>query len=653
MAVLTWQNVNAPDLSGASQVIGQNGQNIGGAFNDLAAGLGAFNQARQDRADVAAIQAASQITDSAAYTRALKDGSILRNAGIDPNMISGRAAELLAARQGTLLNNDFNQAQIDNQRADNDMALKRFEAEQAQAKTDNERSDYRFGREQAGDTRADQLRADEDAARQLMFAVNQAGTDQAGARQMVMGANVSDRVKQSVLGSLGLGGGVIKLSQPGAAGSRRTGASSYFGANSDDFIHPELDLATQNFGYAYDFGQKLKQTTAGKIGKGNLGTSATGAYQVTGSTMQRLAKEEFGDNWREVPFTFENQSKLAERLFNESKGGNLKAVWEGLPDATPGAYKDMTFEEFQREVLPRESGLTLDEARAQSVQNRIGQVKADSQLVNDRMSQAANQRLGNIDLDQYMKDLNNKNPDLTAAASRALKENPALQGTDLNQVATWLKVIMDKAAKTKTPEGKRTDMSAMAATHVLYAALRPDEGWTDVTWGWDAASNYKFDEELVDKTLREINSGDVAGRAAVARDTESDRDILMANLKALEAAEKDLESIRQADAAGNPVSQKVRNDAAAALSKALKRVEDTNAALDQKQRPALIPNAATQAELDRIQREGYFTGIPPVSGSASPIAGGIPTPRAHPVGNGVSAAKALQDTILNRPPVQK
>lgn len=653
MAVLTWQNVNAPDLSGAAQVIGQNGQNIGSAFNDLAAGLGAFNQARQDRADAAAIQAASQITDSAAYTQALKEGSILRNAGIDPNMISGRAAELLAARQKTLLGNDFDQAQIENQRADNDMALKRFEAEQAQAKIDNERSQYRFGREQASDTRADQLRADEDAARQLMFAVNQAGTDPAGARQIVANANVSDRVKQSVLGSLGLGGGVIKLSQPGAAGSRRTGASSYFGANSDDYIHPELDLATQNFGYAYDFGQQLKKVTAGKIGKGNLGTSATGAYQFIGSTMQRLAKEEFGDNWREVPFTFENQSKLAERLFNESKGGNLKAVWEGLPDATPGAYKDMTFEEFQREVLPRESGITLEEARAQSDQTRIGQVKAASQLVNDRMSQAANQRLGNIDLDRYMKDLNNKNPDLTAAASKALKENPALQGTDLNQVATWLKVIMDKAAKTKTPEGKRTDMSAMAATHVLYAALRPDEGWTDVTWGWDAASNYKFDEKLVDKTLRDINSGDVAGRAAVARDTESDRDSLMASLKALEAAEKDQERIRQADAAGNPVSQSVRNDAAAALSKALKRVEDTNAALDQKQRPALIPNAATQEELDRIQREGYFTGIPPVSGSAPAAAGGVPTPRARPVGNGVSAAQALQNAILNRPPVQK
>ena len=652
MAVLTWQNVNAPDLSGAAQVIGQNGQNIGSAFNDLAAGLGVFNQARQDRADAAAIQAASQITDSAAYTRALKEGSILRNAGIDPNMISGRAAELLAARQGTLLNNDFNQAQIDNQRADNDMALKRFEAEQAQAKTDNERSQYRFGREQASDTRADQLRADEDAARQLMFAVNQAGTDQSGARQMVMNANVNDRVKQMVLGSLGLGGGVIKLSQPGSAGTPIRGADAVYGYG--QYGAPNRPLSQGTFGEAHDFGQSLIPATRGQVGAGpDKGTSAVGAYQMIGDTMERYASKVLGKNWRDQPFTFENQSKVAEAIFNDSKDGNLKAVWASLPDATPGAYKNMSWEEFQREVLPRESSITLEEARAQDAQARVDQVKATSQLVNDRLSQAANQRLGNIDLDRYMKDLNNKNPDLTAAASKALKENPALQGTDLNQVARWLSVIMDKAAATKTPDGKKLDMSAMAATHVLSAALRPDKGWTDVTWGWDAASNYKFDEKLVDKTLREINSGDVAGRAAVARDTESDRDSLMASLKALEAAEKDQERIRQADAAGNPVSQKVRNDAAAALSKALKRVEDTNAALDQKQRPALIPNAATQAELDRIQREGYFTGIPPVSGSAPAAAGGVPTPRARPVGNGVSAAQALQNAILNRPPVQR
>lgn len=648
MTVLTWRNVDTPNLAGAAQVVGEAGRGMGTAFNDLAAGLGAFNQARTDRADAAAIQAASRITDSGQYAQALQEGSILRNAGIDPNMISGKAAELLAGRQKDLLGADFTKAQIANQVVDNEAARKRFEAEQAQQIITNKRDDYRFGRQQAADLRADEQLADTKAAQELLFAVNQAGTDQAGARQLVMGANVSDRVKQSVLGSLGLGGGVIKLSSPGAAGARRTGASSYFGANSDDFIHPEQDLATQNFGYAYDFGQQLKQATAGKIGKGKLGTSATGAYQFIGSTMQRLAKEEFGDNWREVPFTFENQSKLAERLFNESKGGNLKAVWEGLPDDRVGAYKDMTFEEFQREVLPRESGITLEEARAQDDQNRIGQAKATAQLVTDDLNQAANQRLGNIQLDKFQKDLQNDNPDLSTAAAKAIKENPALKGTELNTVANWLSFIQQRASATKTP------MSASAATHVLSAALRPDRGITDFTiFDPDAESGFKFDEGLVDQTLRAINSGDVTGRAVVARDTASDRDKLATSLKALEAAEKDQERIRKADAAGNPVSQSVRNDAAAALSKALKRVEDTNAAINQKQKPTLIPNAASQAELDRAQREAYFTGIPPVAGMASPVVGGVPTAGARPIGNGVSAAQALQDALRNRPPVQR
>ena len=573
MAVLTWQNVNAPDLSGAAQVIGQNGQNIGGAFNDLAAGLGAFNQARTDRADAAAIQAASQITDSAAYTQALRDGSILRNAGIDPNTISGRAAELLASRQKTLLGNDFDQAQIENQRADNDMALKRFEAEQAQAKIDNERSNYRFGREQASDTRADQLLADQDVGRQLLFTINQAGTDLAGARQMVANSNANDRVKQSVLGSLGLGGGVIKLSQPGAAGSRRTGASSYFGANSDDFVHPELDLATQNFGYAYDFGQQLKKATAGKIGKGNLGTSATGAYQFIGSTMQRLAEEEFGDNWREVPFTFENQSKLAERLFNESKGGNLKAVWEGLPDATPGAYKNLSFEEFQREVLPRESDMTLDEIRNQEAEvhqaqlvNRVNQSVAAADAIDKGMAGNAAQRLGNIDLNQFFKDSENKDPDLTKAAANATKEYPSLKGTELNMVARWLNQIQEKASATGTP------LTAQQATHILGASMSPSG-----TISWHpfngAESGLHFDEDKMEQVLIDVSQGGNLGRSIVSKQIASDREVYSSATAALAQATKDAQALREREAQGLPVAPDVRKRVQDAIDKALTKHE--------------------------------------------------------------------------------
>lgn len=649
MAVLTWRNVDAPNLAGAAQVVANNGQNIGSAFNDLAAGLGAFNQARTDRADAAAIQAASQITDSGQYAQALQDGSILRNAGIDPNMVSGRAAQLLAGRQDTLLGNDFRQAQIENQRADNEMARDRFKAEQAQAVIDNQRADYRFGREQAADALADKSQADKEAAQQLLFDVNQRGLDQAGARQRVMGANVSDRVKQSVLGSLGLGGGVIKLSQPSAVSGQHSGLDAYYSSTSNNpYILPDRPLSQGTFREAYDFGQRLRDKTAGEIGQGNKGTSAIGAFQITGETFDDFAKPVLGEDWGNLKFNYENQAKVAEAIFNARKGGNLKDTWASLPDATPGAYKDMSWEEFQRILLPLESGATLDEVRAQDAQARIGEAKATAQMVTDDLNQAANQRLGNIQLDKFQKDLQNDNPDLSTAAAKAMKENPALAGTDLNTVANWIATIQQKASATKTP------MSASAATHVLSAALRPDQGFMDFSITEpDAASGFKFDEKLVDQTLRAINSGDVTGRAVVARDTASDRDRLAANLKALEAAEQDQERIRQADAAGNAVSEKVRNDAAAALAKALKRVEDTNAAINQKQRPARIPNAVSQAELDRIQREAYFTGIPPVSAMASPVVGGVPVTGTRPVANGVSAAQALQDAIRNRPPTQR
>lgn len=617
MAVLTWRNVDTPNLAGAAQVVGEAGRGMGTAFSDLAAGLGAFNQARTDRADAAAIQAASQITDSGQYAQALQEGSILRNAGIDPNMISGKAAELLAGRQKDLLGADFTKAQIANQVADNEMARKRFEAEQAQQIITNKRDDYRFGRQQAADLRADEQLADTKAAQELLFAVNQAGTDAAGARQLVNSANVSDRVKQSVLGSLGLGGGVLKLATPGTGVPGR-GADAVYG--NGQFGAPELPLSSQNFGYAHDFGQSLIEPTRGKVGAGvDKGTSAVGAYQFIGDTMETYAKKVFGDNWREVPFTFENQSKIAEALFDDSKGGNLQAVWAGLPDARPGAYKDMSFEEFQRTVLPLESGVTLEEARAQDEQTRVAGVQATSKLVDEMLNTSLNQRLGNIQLDKYQKDLQNDNPDLSVAAEKAIKENPALKGTDLNQVAEWLSVIQQKASATGTP------MSASAATHVLGAAMRPDTGILDFDYFGtrDAASGFIFDKDLVDQTLQDINSGGALGRGVVARDSQADKQKLTAAATALSSAVKDMQTIREREAAGQPVTAAVRERAATALSKALKRNEDLNASIAAKQQPATVPTVAekrseAQRKLDEAAAR-FQTPISPGAQATRPM----------------------------------
>ena len=77
------------------------------------------------------------------------------------------------------------------------------------------------------------------------------------------------------------------------------------------------------------------------------GSSAVGAYQFTQETVERLAPKVFGSEWKNTIFTKENQDKLAEVLFNESKNGNLKAIWQGLPNATPGAYKDVPWSQMK------------------------------------------------------------------------------------------------------------------------------------------------------------------------------------------------------------------------------------------------------------------------------------------------------------------
>ncbi|HSC51981.1 MAG TPA: hypothetical protein VLC98_00050 [Phnomibacter sp.] len=132
---------------------------------------------------------------------------------------------------------------------------------------------------------------------------------------------------------------------------------------------PDIPLSEGTFGYAHDFGQTLIDKTRGQVGAGpNLGTSAVGAYQMIGSTMENYAKRAFGENWREVPFTFENQQAVAKEIYNDAvRSGDVSKVW---PTARRGDYSNISFEDFSREVLPRESGLSYDSEMAESAPTR-------------------------------------------------------------------------------------------------------------------------------------------------------------------------------------------------------------------------------------------------------------------------------------------
>jgi hypothetical protein len=127
-----------------------------------------------------------------------------------------------------------------------------------------------------------------------------------------------------------------------------------------EFGRPEKPITKMTIGEAMEFGDTiLKPATRaagiGKIDGKTVGTSAIGAYQIVGTTMRQVAPEVFGENWKSVPMTIENQDKLGKYLFEKSKNGNLKRVWEGLPDTRPGAYADLSWNDMKRIIHRYES----------------------------------------------------------------------------------------------------------------------------------------------------------------------------------------------------------------------------------------------------------------------------------------------------------
>lgn len=131
---------------------------------------------------------------------------------------------------------------------------------------------------------------------------------------------------------------------------------------------PDKPITQMTLGEAETFGNSLIDATRGKaelgLGGTNKGTSALGAFQIVNGTRAALAEKMFGKDWKSVKFTPEVQDAMAERLFNDSKDGNLKAVWTSLPNATPGAYKDKGWAEMRGIIQQGEVGGTTDPAAA-------------------------------------------------------------------------------------------------------------------------------------------------------------------------------------------------------------------------------------------------------------------------------------------------
>lgn len=121
------------------------------------------------------------------------------------------------------------------------------------------------------------------------------------------------------------------------------------------YAKPPKPLTSMTLGEAEEFGNQQIQATKGQINEGDKGTSALGAYQIINGTRAKYAEKLFGKDWRSVQFTAENQDKLGRAIFEDSKDGNLQQVWTSLPNATPGAYANKSWDEMKRIIKSGES----------------------------------------------------------------------------------------------------------------------------------------------------------------------------------------------------------------------------------------------------------------------------------------------------------
>lgn len=392
MAQITWRNVDAPNFSGVGDSIRTFGNLMGNATSGLSDALGNFQNAARQEAGNAVMANALQYQDPTAYRNALATGALFQ--GVDPSLVSTRTLENLDNRAGTLLNqeaqagtNDYNAYRF-NRLQTTDAAMdaaspavrqlalayqsgdpKQIQAAQSQVgdalstlpadqaleimgrlqgqergAIGNQQSRFDLGVQMRND-------ADTQAAMGVMSQITRGAENANDARILaeayskqlspVAQARLQELLARSYPGVYG--NNVGAASAPGTAGTRA--GSPY---DTTYGFTPTATPITQ-----MSIGDVVKHQDGMKT---NLGASPVGAYQINQATLQDFAPKVLGDNWASQPMSAENQEKIGKAIFEARKNGNLKDTWAALPNSTPGAYKDMTWEQIKPVIAQAEVG---------------------------------------------------------------------------------------------------------------------------------------------------------------------------------------------------------------------------------------------------------------------------------------------------------
>lgn len=418
MAQLTWRNVDAPSGSASQQGIRDTAALFGNAANSLSQGLAGFGKAQQDQTTAAVLQNALRYTDPTSYQQALQSGALTQ--GIDPTNLTPEALRDLSARSTDLLNNATQQSTLDYRNygldrtktldANSDAAapiiaqinaayaqgnrglgdqltnsnqalLGRLTPEQTQTLNNNNAG---LNTRQLSDT-GQQLRNSasqfelgkdmtnygrQETANRIQQDLISSTFSPADKLAKIEQYNSSPGADPAVTALLraanpGLYGGGAPGGGGGAAPSGSASSTVY---GNGQFGTPSKPVDQMTMGEVVDFGNNtLIPNTRGKVGAGpDMGTSATGAYQITAGTYNDYAPKVFGADWKNIPNTQENQDKVAEAIYNDRNNGDLTQTWKGLsnlPGANvPGAFKDVPWSQARQMIAQGETGQRVPDA---------------------------------------------------------------------------------------------------------------------------------------------------------------------------------------------------------------------------------------------------------------------------------------------------
>ena len=559
MAQITWRNVDSPDFRGSADGARIAALSLDRAFGALGDSLDKFDATRRTDASNAALNNAMNYSSPEALRAAIASGEVFN--GVNRGLVNPAAFAALDARTGTLLNQDvtaqsldfnrqMNPIRISDAQSANRVALgteaariaapglqnqvtqnqirsgslaNDFTAATQQDRIANTNSGNQFG--VYNNNRTMQTNSDSDLGRNIASDfIRGSGNQQEALAALEQHGDVSPAVREQARryilaqpeGAYGANAAFAPVtpggSAPGTAGTQRGGqydATHRYTPTGDRPAVTEMTL-----GQVQDFQRGTLRPATGH--------SPVGAYQINHDTLAEYGPKVFGENWRNVQMTPDNQDRLGQAIFEARKRGDLTDTWAALPRRAPGAYANMTWEQIapmirNREVSQHngaqpgqpgaEPGPTSRTPGVIPNEAEITQFNRQAAALSAAASQEANQRLNQTQNNGITSDYNTTEADYRSSvndvAVRMRKEGGIFAEVPIDRLTRAIDDVMKRAQS----QGQRISAATAAAIveRGAYDVNRP--GWIslpEMFGGLGGRPGLTSNNDFIDQEIKQV-----------------------------------------------------------------------------------------------------------------------------------------------------